>query len=175
MVYRTRTYIAADWESDLSAVDQLKKWNESEYWSLTFTDAHKLTIARDDSLYCSIKKSIKNRLNASKRFVLIVGEKTKTLTAGGCQYCNSYNGYTKSCAHGNSVDYRSYIEYECDEAVKANSEGQMSIIVLYYGIRINKAKCPQSVRAFTNQATMLELKGEILSWDYQSVKKALER
>lgn len=32
MVYRTRTYIAADWDGDRDAVDQLHKWNDSDYW-----------------------------------------------------------------------------------------------------------------------------------------------
>lgn len=31
MVYRTRTYIAADWDGDRDAVDQLHKWNDSNY------------------------------------------------------------------------------------------------------------------------------------------------
>ena len=39
MVYRTRTYIAADWDGDHDAVEQLHKWNESKYWGLSFTDA----------------------------------------------------------------------------------------------------------------------------------------
>ena len=37
------------------------------YWSLSFTDAHELTQARDTSLNCSIKKSKQNRY--SKKFI----------------------------------------------------------------------------------------------------------
>ena len=44
MVYRTRTYIAADWTGDSNAVDQLHKWNDSNYWGISFTDAHELTV-----------------------------------------------------------------------------------------------------------------------------------
>lgn len=29
--YRTRTYIAADWDHDKDAVDQLHKWNNSNF------------------------------------------------------------------------------------------------------------------------------------------------
>ena len=50
MVYRTRTYIAADWDGDRDAVDQLHKWNDSNYWGLSFTDAHDLQQSRDSSL-----------------------------------------------------------------------------------------------------------------------------
>ena len=49
MYYRTRTYIAADWSGDYDAVEQLHKWNSSKYWSLSFTDAHDLMQARDNS------------------------------------------------------------------------------------------------------------------------------
>ena len=50
-VYRTRTYIAADFDNDKDAVDQLHKWNDSNYWSLSFTDAHDLQTSYDSSLY----------------------------------------------------------------------------------------------------------------------------
>lgn len=50
VTYRTRTYIAGDWDHDKDAVDQLHKWNDSKYWSLSFTDAHDLTSSRDSSL-----------------------------------------------------------------------------------------------------------------------------
>ena len=55
MVYRTRTYIAADWTGDKDAIDQLYKWNNG-YWSLSFTNAHDLMQSYDSSLNCSIKK-----------------------------------------------------------------------------------------------------------------------
>lgn len=63
------------------------KWNNDDYWSLTFTDAHELQTSNDSSLYCSIKSSLKTRMDHSKTFVLIVGDYTKSITKGGCQYC----------------------------------------------------------------------------------------
>lgn len=39
MAYRTKTYIAADWDGDKNAVEQLYKWKNSNYWSLDFHDA----------------------------------------------------------------------------------------------------------------------------------------
>ena len=63
---RTKTYIAADWTGDSDAVEQLHKWNNSNYWSLSFVDAHELTQARDGSLNCSIKASLATRLDVSK-------------------------------------------------------------------------------------------------------------
>lgn len=87
MVYRTRTYIAADWDGDRDVVEQLHKWNDSNYWGLSFPDAHDLQQSRDSSLPCSIKSSLKKRMDGSKRFVLIVGDSTNSVTKGSCQYC----------------------------------------------------------------------------------------
>lgn len=79
MPYRTRIYIAADWDGDNNLVSTLQEWNESEYWDLSFPDAHELTQARDASKACSIKKSLYTRLERSKTFVLIVGKQTASL------------------------------------------------------------------------------------------------
>lgn len=76
MYYRTRTYIAADWDGDKNAVDVLYSWNDNKYLALSFTNAHDLMQARDSSLNCSIKNSLKERMDASKTFVLIVGSNT---------------------------------------------------------------------------------------------------
>lgn len=170
-VYRTRTYIAGDWDHDKDAVDKLHQWNDSNYWNLSFTDAHDLMQARDSSLNCSIKASLKQRMDASKRFVLIVGNNTNTVTAGSCQWCASYNSYTGSCAKNRSVDYRGYIKYECDKAVEA----KIKIIVLYNGIYVNRAKCPEAVRNLGVHATMRYLGNDGRAyWDYTSVKNAFD-
>lgn len=169
MTYRTKTYIAADWDNDKDAVDQLRKWNDSNHWSLSFTDAHDLTQARDESLNCSIKKSLGTRLDVSKTFILIVGKNTKTIKSGGCQYCDSYNKHTKSCARRYSVDYRSYIEYECDKAVHDG----LKIIVLYNSATVDKSKCPDAVKDTDTHVAMRYYKDGEYSWDYNSVKDAL--
>ena len=169
-VYRTRTYIAADFDHDKDAVDQLHKWNDSKYWSLSFTDAHDLQTSNDSSLYCSIKSSLKLRMDGSKTFVLIVGDHTSTVSKGGCQYCSSYNSHTYACGKGYSVDYRSYIKYECDKAVEAG----IKIIVLYNNTVINKSKCTEAVRNKGIHTTMVYYENGKYYWDYQSVKKAFD-
>lgn len=167
--YRTRTYIAGDWDHDKDAVEQLRKWNDSDHWSLSFTDAHDLTSAKDESLNCSIKASLKKRMDISKRFVLIAGDQTNSVTAGSCSWCNSYNSYTSHCARGHSIDHRSYIKYECDKAVEAGIE----IVVLYKSAKVDRNMCPDSVR-WKGTHIPMAYKGENgdLYWDYQSVKKA---
>lgn len=169
MVYRTKTYVAAEWDGDKDAVDQLHKWNDSKYWSLSFTDAHDLTQARDESLNCSIKTSLGTRLDASKTFILIVGGNTKTVRSGSCQYCGSYNSYSVTCARGRSVDYRSYIEYECEKAVRDG----LKIVVLYNAASVNKSKCPDAVKYTGTHSAMCYYKDGNYYWDYQAVKNAI--
>lgn len=169
-LYRTRTYIAADFDNDRDAVDQLHKWNDSNYWSLSFTDAHDLQTSSDDSLYCSIKSSLKYRMDGSKTFVLIVGDHTDTITKGGCQYCGSYSSWTGACARGRTVDTRSYIKYECDKAVEAG----IKIIVLYNDTTVNRSKCPAAVRYKGTHAKMVKYENGRYYWDYQSVKNAFD-
>lgn len=166
---RTKTYIAADWSGEIDAVEQLHKWNKSYYWSLSFSDAHDITQARDTSLNCSIKSSLRVRLEASKRFILIVGNQTKTIKSGSCQYCPSYNSSTYSCARDGHVDYRSYIEFECEKAIKDNIE----IIVLYYAAAIDKNKCPDIIKNYGKHVAMCYRKDGRLYWDYNAVKNAI--
>ncbi|WP_300685708.1 TIR domain-containing protein [Acutalibacter sp. 1XD8-36] len=169
-MYRTKTYIAADWDQDEDAVNQLHKWNDSNYWSLSFNDAHEITKAKDSSLYCSIKSSLKTRMDASKTFILIVGDSTDTITKGSCAYCPSYNSLSKHCQRGYTVDYRSYIDYECDKAVEAG----IKIVVLYKSISVNKTKCPTAVRNIGTHIPMYyKGKDDIFYWNYSAIKNAL--
>lgn len=170
MAYRTRTYVAGDWTGDKNAIDQLFKWNDSNYWGLSFTDAHDLHQSYDRSLNCSIKKSLCQRMDASKTFVLIVGSKTMSLTAGSCQYCNSYSGYWGTCNAGHSVSLKSYIEYECDKAARDG----LNIIVLYNSTSVNRNLCPDSVRWKGVYAKMQKWENGTLYWDYKSVKEAFD-
>lgn len=77
-------------------------------------------------------------MDASKTFVLIVGSSTDSITKGWCQYCNSYNSWTRACARGYCVDTRSFIKYECDKAVEAG----INIIVLYNSTCVDRSKSP---------------------------------
>lgn len=168
-MYRTRTYIAADWSGDYYAVEQLHKWNNSKYWSLSFTDAHDLMQARDNSLNCSIRSSLNKRLDASKTFVLIVGNNTTTVRSGSCQYCGSYNSYTHACGRGYSVDYRSYVEYECEKAVRDG----LKIVVLYNAATVNKSKCPDAVKNVGTHTAMCYCENGQYYWDYQAIKNVI--
>lgn len=168
--YRTKTYIAGDWTGDQDLINQLYKWNNSDYWGLHFVDAHELTQARDTSLSCSIKSSLSERLNASKTFVLVVGSETMRLRKGSCVYCSSYNSYSRSCARNHSVDYRSFIEYECEKAVR----DEMKIVVIYNYATVNKEKCPPVLRyKGTHVNGYYWAQDGKAYWNYKEIKKAI--
>lgn len=139
--YKHYTYIAADWEHDKEVVDKLYEWNKSTLSPVNFANAHEITQARDESLKCSIKESLRKRLIQSHKFILIVGKHTKFLTAGGCQFCDSYNSYTQYCARGYSRDNRSFIKYECDKAM----EMMLDILVLYNSSQVDHSLCPDGI------------------------------
>lgn len=173
MTYRTKTYIAGDWTNDKEAIEKLYEWNHSKYWGLTFNDAHEITQAKDTSLNCSIKQSLKIRLDASKTFVLIVGEKTKDLRSGACYECPSYNSWAHFCARGRSVSFESYIDYECRIAKESN----LRTIVLYNDSSVKKERCPEILRSIGNHIEMYHwqyLNGSKTKyWNYDDIKHAI--
>ena len=71
-VYRTCTYLAGDWTGDKDLIDKLHEWNKNDKLGLRFIDVHDLTQSRDTSNPCSIKQSLRKRLNITKTFVMIV-------------------------------------------------------------------------------------------------------
>lgn len=169
MTYRTKTYIAGDWDGDQTAIKKLYEWKDSDWRTLDFVDAHEYTQARDSSLNCSIKRSLKTRLDVSKTFVLVVGANTRTNRAGSCKYCSNYSSYYSSCRSGYGVDYRSYVEYECEQAVKAG----MKIVVIYNSTRVDKSKCPDVLQSVGTHLPMMYISGTSRYWNYTAIKNAI--
>lgn len=168
-MYRTYTYLAGDWDGDSELIEKLYEWNDSKYWGLTFKDAHDLTKARDSSLNCNIKRSLKTRLDASKTFVLVVGDHTKSITAGSCQWCDSYNSWSKYCARGYSVDYRSFIDYECEIAKRDIDK----IIVIYNSSTVDRNKCPEVLRYSGEHIPAYYYVGNNCYWNYTKIKECI--
>lgn len=164
MVYRTKTYIAGDWTGDKDAIDKLYSWKNSDFYNLDFVDAHEYHQSNDNSLNCSIKDNLRIRMNGSKKFVLIVGEKTDSVTAGSCARCSYYN--YGMCSKGLTTSRKSYIQYECDKA----SRDEMEIIVLYNYSYVAKSKCPEVLR---NKGKHVAMKNSDGTWNYTAVKNAL--
>ena len=165
---RDCTYIAADFDHDKAAVDRIMELNALGY--INIKSAHDLQQSRDSSLACSIKQSLKSRMDNSKQFILIVGDQTNTVTKGGCQLCQSYNSYTSHCARGGNVDTRSFIKYECDKAVEAS----IKIVVLYFSLDVDHDLCPEAVRWKGIHKRMI-FRGNDgqLYWDNQGIADAI--
>lgn len=164
MAYRTRTYIAGDWTNDKEAIDQLYKWNNSNYWGLDFVDVHQFHQSKDSSLDCSIKDSLRERMDTCKTFVIVVGNKTKTTTAGACSNCSWY--YNSICLRGNTTSDKSYIQFECDKAVRDN----LKIVVLYNSVYKHPEWCPNSVK---NIGTHISMRNTDGTWNYSEIKNAI--
>lgn len=79
MAYRNKTYVAFDGDSDMHAYNMMKAWRQNDNTNFNFYDAHGLKQARDTSTEESIKRSLRDRMNSSKVFVLLVGRNTKNL------------------------------------------------------------------------------------------------
>ena len=183
MPYRTRTYIAGDWDGDSVAIDQIYRWNDGDRWNLHFIDAHGFKQCYDSSMPCTIKSDLSDRMNRSKVFVLVVGNNTKTTRKGSCFYqdCGRkwydyFSGLYKCTVVGKSYSTESYIDYECRLAYYAYLKGEMRIVVLYNAASVDQTKCPEILQGV---GTHREMKSYNSGWgrylyDYTKVKQAIE-
>ena len=175
-MYRTKTFISGDWTGDQDLIGKLKAWNNNYNLGLSFVDVHDLTQSSDTSFTCSIKASLRQRLNISKTFVLIVGKNTTSLTKGACRYCSRYNAWSTYCTTGKAFDNRSYIEYECEMALKDYNAGELKkIVVIYNGlIDTDRSRCPEVLRYVgTHIGSVCRDSMGRRVWDYQAIKKAI--
>ena len=117
-------------------------------------------------------------MSLSKTFILIVGQHTNEVTKGAC-YNNGCGGYIRLllsnpyCRYGYSINNKSYIQYECDLAIREDAK----IIVLYKSVNVERNLCPEVVRYRGIHIAMKCRKntiyGSYIDWDYQAVKNAV--
>ena len=79
MPYRNKVYVAFDADRDIHYYRLMKAWKQNDYTDFNFYDAHDLKQSRDSSMKSTIINSLRDRINISKMFVLLVGERTKYL------------------------------------------------------------------------------------------------
>lgn len=109
-----------------------------------------------------------------KTFVLVVGLQTSSLRSGSCQFCKRYVNSTYSftgkshCYSGGVIDTRSYVEFECEQAVKQG----LKIIVLYNFFLVNKRFCPKSIENKGTHVAIRCIKNGKYDWDYGAVRDA---
>lgn len=80
MAYRNKTYVCFDGDNDIRYYNLMKAWKQNDNTEFNFFDAHDLNTARDSSQERTIKLKLKERLNNTKLFVILLGEHTKNLT-----------------------------------------------------------------------------------------------
>ena len=166
--YRTKTYVAGAWDEDHDAIEQLYRWNQSDYYSFSFVNVHDFKQARDGSKACSIKKSLSDRMDMCKTFILIVGDSTNKVTKGSCVHCNQYRSWSNYCNSYASQTTKSFIEFECDKARREFLNNNIKILVLYNSSYVYKERCPESVRDIGKHIPMKKY-GD---WDYAAVRDA---
>lgn len=79
MAYRNKTYVAFDGDTDMRSYGLMKAWKQNDNTDFNFHDAHDIKQARDTSTEETIKRSLRERMNNSKVFVLLVGQNTRHL------------------------------------------------------------------------------------------------
>lgn len=168
MNYRTKTYIAAAWDEDYDAIEQLYKWNDNDYYSLEFKNVHDFIQSRNGSLPCSIKESLSKRMSMCKLFILIVGDYTDVVRKGYCLYCKNFQYNSSYCLSSKLQSSKSFIDFECDRAKRDYCNNEIKILILYNSSYVKKWKCPESLRNIGVHEAM-KSNG---SYDYQKVKKA---
>lgn len=183
MPYRTRTYIAGEWDGDSDAIEQLYRWNECDKWSFHFVDAHGFKQCYDTSMPCTIKRDLSDRMSRSKTFVLVVGNNTATTRKGSCSYkdCgNKWYSYTQGkfiCnVAGKTYSSESFIDHECHLAYYAWLKKEIKIVVLYNAAFKDKSKCPDILRniGFHSEMKSYNVFLGRYMYDYQKVRNAIE-
>jgi hypothetical protein len=120
MAYRNKTYVAFDGDSDIRYYNMMKAWKQNDNTDFNFYNAHDLNNALDTSTEETIKRRLRERMENSKVFVLLVGEHTKNLR-------------------------RPYIRYEIDHAI--NYYKIPIIVVNLNGLKkCDSSLCPPAAR-----------------------------
>jgi hypothetical protein len=79
VVYRNKTYVCFDGDSDIHYYRLMCAWKQSDGHNFNSYNAHDLNSARDTSTEESIKRQLRLRLNNSKVFVVLIGKQTRYL------------------------------------------------------------------------------------------------
>ncbi|MDV4861512.1 TIR domain-containing protein [Enterococcus faecium] len=79
VAYRNKTYVAFDGDNDIRYYWMMKAWKQKDNTTFNFYNAHDLNSARDTSKEESIKRQLRERMNNSKVFVLLIGKNTRYL------------------------------------------------------------------------------------------------
>lgn len=77
MAYRNKIYVAFDADNDIRYYRLMQAWKQNDDTNFNFYDAHDLTNIMSWSTEESIKASLRERLNNTKIFVILIGDNTR--------------------------------------------------------------------------------------------------
>ncbi|MFA6184360.1 MAG: TIR domain-containing protein [Parcubacteria group bacterium] len=77
--YTNKTYVAFDADNDIRYYRLMQAWKKTDGSSFNFFDAHDLNNLMSFSSEETIKSKLRERLNNTKVFILLVGNSTKSL------------------------------------------------------------------------------------------------
>jgi hypothetical protein len=79
MSYRNKTYVAFDADTDMHYYRIMQAWKENDKIDFDFHNAHELNNIMIWSSEETIKRRLRERLNNTKYFILLIGKHTKSL------------------------------------------------------------------------------------------------
>lgn len=79
MSYRNKTYVAFDADNDIHYYRLMQAWKSNNHFDFNFHNAHDYNNIMSWSNEDTIKRRLRERMNESKIFTLLVGERTKFL------------------------------------------------------------------------------------------------
>lgn len=79
MAYKNKTYVCFDADNDMKWYTLMLAWKENEEIAFNFHNAHEINNLRDGSSEETIKRKLRERLENTKVFVVLIGKDTKNL------------------------------------------------------------------------------------------------
>ncbi len=122
-----------------------------------------------------------NKKNMNTRIIIFLIVVGLLYALGACRYCSNYVnlGYMAPyCRNGGQIDNRSFIEYECEMALKDYNAGLIKKIVVIYNGCLNTmpSLCPSVLRDVEGVTYLgsdrIGLDGKRY-WNYTAIKNAI--
>lgn len=79
MAYRNKTYVCFDADNDIRYYRLMQAWKQNDNTNFNFHDSHDLNNLLPTSTEETIKRKLRERLNNTKMFIVLIGEQTRCL------------------------------------------------------------------------------------------------
>lgn len=173
-----RIYISADYaenNGDRAVVEELKRWGRDNYHLTDFIDmaeviSGSVSLNNPNCRICELKEEFNRQIKASSIVLLVVGDRTKTRTAGsscgravsgyyasctpykqnanGIKPCNRYDASAPHDGSVNPVNQYSYLRHEFEQAKVRNKK----IVIVYNSLRCESHWLPSYMSAYEYNA-----------------------